>query len=119
MQWKIFLFMGVVGNLIGLTYDVFRAFRISFKSSGKRFDFVSAQVTDVIFAVVSFCLFTVGVYVFAKGEVRSYSVLGTLAGIGAYVLVLAPVTGRIFRIFFKILYKIFIEFPKKLFTKRS
>ena len=71
IQGKIFLLMGIIGILIGFLFDVFKAFRISFRSTGKRFDFISAQVTDVIFAVVAFCVFTLGIYVFGEGELRS------------------------------------------------
>lgn len=118
IQGKIFLLMGIVGLLIGLVFDVFKAFRISFRSTGKRFDYISAQVTDVIFAVVAFCLFTLGIYIFGEGELRSYSFVGTLAGVAAYFLLLSPIVGSAFKIIFKILYKIFIYLPKKLFTKR-
>ena len=119
IQGKIFLLMGIVGILIGLLFDVFKAFRIAFRSTGKRFDFISAQVTDVIFAVVAFCVFTLGIYVFGEGELRSYSFVGTVLGITTYFLLLSPVIGRFFRLIFKILYKIFIYFPKKVFTKNK
>ena len=45
IQGKVFLLMGIIGVLIGFLFDVFRAFRISFRSTGKRFDYISAQVT--------------------------------------------------------------------------
>lgn len=119
IQGKVFLLMGIIGVLIGFLFDVFRAFRISFRSTGKRFDYISAQVTDVIFAVVAFCFFTLGIYIFAGGELRSYSFLGTAAGVVLYLLLLSPVTGGFFRLIFKILYKIFIYLPKKVFTKKK
>lgn len=116
-QGKAFLLMGAVGIVIGLIFSVFRAFRMAFKNTGNKFDFISAQVTDVLFAISAFCIFTVGVYVFAGGEVRSYCFLGTLTGIFVYFLLPGRVIGRILHLFFKILYKIFVEIPKKVFTK--
>lgn len=117
IQGKVFLLMGAVGIAIGFIFSVFRAFRIAFKNTGNKFDFVAAQITDVLFAVVAFCIFTVGVYVFSGGEVRSYCFLGTLTGIFIYFLLPGRVIGRILHLIFKILYKIFVEIPKKVFTK--
>ena len=117
IQGKAFLLMGAVGIVIGFIFSVFRAFRIAFKNTGNRFDFIVAQITDVLFAVAAFCIFTVGIYVFAGGEVRSYCFLGTLTGVFIYFLLPGRVIGIILHIFFKILYKIFVEIPKKVFTK--
>ena len=117
IQGKVFLLMGAVGIVIGFIFSVFRAFRIAFKKAGNRFDFISAQVTDVLFAIAAFCIFTVGIYVFAGGELRSYCFLGTLTGIFLYFLLPGRVIGRILHLIFKILYKIFVEIPKKVFTK--
>ena len=117
IQGKVFLLMGAVGIAIGFIFSVFRAFRIAFKNTGNKFDFVAAQITDVLFAVVAFCIFTVGVYVFSGGEVRSYCFLGTLTGIFIYFLLPGRLIGKILHLFFKILYKIFVEIPKKVFTK--
>lgn len=114
---KAFLLMGVVGMIIGLIFDIFRAFRISFRGTGKRFDYILAQITDVIFVLAAFCLFTVGLYVFADGMLRGYCILGAIMGLLIYMLIFAPVLGKIFRLIFIIFYKIFIELPKKLFTK--
>ncbi|MBR3934875.1 MAG: hypothetical protein IKJ68_13340 [Clostridia bacterium] len=119
IQGKVFLMMGIAGIIIGFLFDIFRAFRISFRGVGKKFDFVSAQITDVIFAVIAFCIFIVGVYVFNGGELRSYCFLGTMTGIFIYIFLLERVIGRISRLIFKILYKISIEIPKKVFTKRK
>lgn len=119
IQGKVFLLMGAVGIVIGFVFSVFRAFRIAFKNTGNKFDFISAQITDVLFAVVAFCLFTVGIFVFGEGEVRSYCFLGTLAGVFLYFLLPGRLIGRILHLFFKILYKLFVEIPKKVFTKRK
>ena len=57
---RVFLLMGAAGLAIGCLFDVFRAFHISFRGAGENFDFVSVQITDVIFAISSFCIFTLG-----------------------------------------------------------
>ena len=119
IQGKVFLMMGIAGIIIGFVFDVFRSFRISFRGTGKKFDFVSAQITDVIFAVIAFCIFTVGVYVFNGGELRSYCFLGAITGIVLYVFLLERIIGRISRLIFKFLYKISIKKKKKVFTKRK
>ena len=68
---RVFFLMGAAGLVIGCLFDVFRAFHISFKGAGEKFDFVSVQITDVIFAISSFCIFTLGLYLFNGGEVLS------------------------------------------------
>ena len=122
---RVFFLMGAAGLVIGCLFDVFRAFHISFKGAGEKFDFVSVQITDVIFAISSFCIFTLGLYLFNGGEARSYCILGAAAGLTAYFFLLAPVVNRILKLTFKILYtilfymgKFFAKIFKKLFTKR-
>ncbi|MFR1517607.1 MAG: spore cortex biosynthesis protein YabQ [Clostridia bacterium] len=123
---RVFLLMGAAGLVIGCLFDVFRAFHISFKGAGEKFDFVSVQITDIIFAISSFCIFTLGLYLFNSGEIRSYCILGAAAGITAYFLLLAPVVNRVLKLIFKAIYslfyytgKFFIKIFKKLFTKRN
>ena len=57
---RIFFLMGAAGLVIGCLFDIFRAFHVSFKGAGEKFDFVSVQITDIIFAISSFCIFTLG-----------------------------------------------------------
>ena len=123
---RVFFLMGAAGLVIGCLFDVFRAFHVSFKGAGEKFDFVSVQITDVIFAISSFCIFTLGLYLFNGGEVRSYCILGAAAGLTAYFFLLAPVVNRILKLVFKILYTILFytgkkikKIFKKLFTKRN
>ena len=123
---RVFLLMGAVGLIIGCLFDVFRAFHISFQGAGEKFDFVSVQITDVIFAISSFCIFTLGLYLFNRGEIRSYCILGAVAGITAYFFLLAPIINRILKILFKSVYsilnfivKLFKKIFGKLFTKRK
>lgn len=122
---KVFFLMGAAGLVIGLLFDIFRAFRTSFKSAGKTFDRVSLQVTDVIFAVSAFCIFTLCIYIFNSGEIRSYCFLGCAAGIAAYFLALAPVINRLLRLIFKIIYLVishiivfFVKIFRKLFMRK-
>ena len=122
---RVFFLMGAAGLVIGCLFDIFRAFHISFKSAGEKFDYVSVQVTDVIFAISSFCIFTLGLYLFNGGEIRSYCILGAAAGITAYFFLLAPIVNRVLRLVFKAIYsifyntgKFFAKIFKKLFTKR-
>lgn len=122
---RIFFLMGAAGLVIGCLFDIFRAFHVSFKGAGEKFDFVSVQITDIIFAISSFCIFTLGLYLFNSGEVRSYCILGAAAGITIYFLLLAPIVNRVLKLFFKAIYsffyytgKFFTKIFKKLFTKR-
>ena len=64
---RVFFLMGAAGLVIGCLFDVFRAFHVSFKGAGEKFDFVSVQITDVIFAISSFCIFTLA-SIFLTGE---------------------------------------------------
>ena len=123
---RVFLLMGGTGLIVGFLFDIFRAFHISFKGTGKKFDFFSVQITDIIFAVSSFCIFTLGLYLFNNGEIRSYCILGAIAGLVMYFLVLAPVLGRIMKFLFKCVFfiinfavKFFVKIVKKVFTKRK
>lgn len=116
-QGKVFMLMSVLGVLIALLFDVFRSFRLSFKGAGKRFDFISTQITDVIFGLTAFFVFTLGVYIFNGGELRSYCFLGVIFGIFFYKLLPGRIIGLITRLIFKFLFKISVEIPKKLFTK--
>ena len=113
---KIFCLMGAAGLAVGFLFDVFRAVHMSFRGAGERFGRISVQVTDAVFVLTSFCIFTLGVYVFNGGEVRSYCVLGCAAGVCAYFLALAPVINRMLRLIFKMLF-IIVKNVKKLFTK--
>lgn len=123
---RVFLLMGAAGLVIGCLFDIFRAFHISFKGAGKKFDFISVQITDVIFAITSFCIFTLGIYLFNSGEVRSFCILGTAAGVALYFLLLAPIVNRVLKFLFKIIFSVFYypgkffqKIFKKLFTKRK
>ncbi len=123
---RVFLLMGAIGLTIGCLFDIFRAFHISFRGAGKTFDFVSVQITDIIFAISSFCIFTLGLYLFNGGEVRSYCILGTAAGLTAYFFLLAPIINRVLKLVFKTIYrilsligKIFQKTCKKIFTRRK
>lgn len=121
---RVFFQMGCAGLVIGMLFDIFRAFHISFKKAGDKFDFISVQITDIIFAVISFCIFTLGLYIFNGGEIRSYCFLGAAAGITVYFLVLAPVIGRIMKFVFGCVFAVinficifFTKAVKKVFTK--
>lgn len=123
---RVFMLMGAAGIVIGLLFDIFRAFHISFKGAGRKFDFVSVQITDVIFIVSAFCIFTLGIYIFNSGELRSYCVLGCAAGICAYFLSLAPLINRLLRFIFKIIYTVisrtvmlFVKIFRKLFIRKK
>ncbi len=104
---KIFALMGITGIMIGLIFDTFREFHISFKKVGAKFDMVSVQITDAFFVVSAFCIFIIGLYIFNEGELRSFCILGTISGVVLYFLVLAPIIGRMMRVVFKAVYMIF------------
>ena len=104
---RVFMMMGLTGIIIGFIFDVFRAFHISFKKVGPKFDIVSVQITDVFFAISSFCVFIVGLYIFNNGEVRSYCILGAVSGVVIYFMIFAPVIGRIMKLIFSGIYAIF------------
>lgn len=117
---KIFMQMGIIGMIIGWLFDIFKAFHISFKKVGPKFDIISVQITDTIFLISSFCLFILGMYVFNDGEMRSYCILGTITGVILYFFVLSHIVGRIMRMMFMVIYSIFgffIKIIKKIFAK--
>lgn len=79
-----------VGFLLGILYDIMRAFRLSF-GKGKSV----TVITDLIyFSLVAFCSY---VYMLAanKGEVRSYIIIGELIGAIFYYFSLGVVAVKI------------------------
>lgn len=79
-----------VGFLLGVLYDVMRAFRLSF-DRGKA---VTVIIDLLYFSLVAFCSY---VYILAanKGEVRSYIIAGELIGAVFYYFSLGAVAMKI------------------------
>lgn len=106
----VFLCMAVVGMAIGVFFDIFRAMRLAYRPvllKHKIFDKISTQIGDILFVILSACLFLLSVYLVNDGYIAGYVVLGTLVGLGVYAFLLNKPVVIIFKYIFSIFYYIF------------
>jgi spore cortex biosynthesis protein YabQ len=101
-QEQVFLLFIIIGFIIGILYDTFKAFRKSIKVPD-----IVTFVQDTIFMTLSGTLIILGVIKINNGEIRFFLFLGIFFGILIYLLTIS-------NLYVIILYE-FIEVCKKIF----
>ena len=100
-QEQIFLFFFIIGIIIGILFDIFRAIRKSFKSSD-----TITFIQDIIFVGVSGALVIYSIIKLNNGNIRFFLFLGIFLGIIVYSLTISN--------FCVIILHVFIEVCKKI-----
>lgn len=93
-QTLIFLYAILVGQCVGIVYDLFRSVRITFK-----FKTFYTFICDSMFWLVSLFLFFVFILNFAGGEGRFYIIFAMILGIFLYFLCVSYIFLAVFKKF--------------------
>lgn len=104
-QEQTFILFFILGVIISIIFDFFRALRKNFKTSDKM-----TLLQDIIFTVFSGLLIIYSIIKLNGGEVRFYLFLGISFGIIIYSLTIEKMCVIILNIFVKICKKI-LEIP--------
>ena len=113
--FSIYLLSGIV---IGILFDIFRIFRLTFKTS----DFIT-YIEDILFWLLTGFFLIFILFTFSKGEIRLYSVVSLVLGITIYMLSISKyfikINVKIVLFSKDIIYKIFsfIILPIKIIMK--
>ena len=75
-QLYTFLIFILVGMVIGITYDIFRILRKSFRT----IDFIT-YIQDFLFWIITGVILLYSIFTFNNGELRSYIFIGILLGL--------------------------------------
>lgn len=90
-QCKTFCVFFVVGILIGIIFDFFRALRKKFKTNN-----IIIYIEDILFFIIIGALFLKSVLIFSFGEIRFYIFIAIIFGIITYVLTIEKICMLIF-----------------------
>lgn len=101
-QEQIFILFFVIGLIISIIFDFFRAIRKNFKSS----DFVTL-IEDIVFLGITSFLIIFSIIKINGGEVRFYIFLAIFFGILLYSLTISNLCVIIFNVIVRICKKIF------------
>ena len=83
-QLYTFLIFIIVGMIIGITYDIFRILRKSFKT----IDFIT-YIQDFLFWIITGAILLYTIFAFNNGELRSYIFIGILLGLILYMILIS------------------------------
>lgn len=100
-QTRAFLYTVILGLALGLLYDFMRTLRIVF-GAGRVF----TGVLDLLFCLVAAASFFALTLIFAQGQVRSYTVGGTVLGCVLYFSGVSPVALALLRPVARFLHKL-------------
>ncbi|MDD6806853.1 MAG: spore cortex biosynthesis protein YabQ [Oscillospiraceae bacterium] len=91
LQTKYFFYSIFVGVLIALIYDLFRLIRkIIYKKINPKL-----YLSDILTPIIASLLLTVFTVVFGFGQIRIYSILGSIIGFVIYINTVGLLTFRI------------------------
>lgn len=110
-QEQIFMLFFIVGIIIGIIFDFFRAIRKNFKSSD-----MATLIEDIIFLAITIVLIIFSIIKINGGEVRFYLFLGIFFGILIYSLTISNLCVIIFKVIVRLCKNIFL-FPFLLSKK--
>lgn len=111
-QEQTFILFFIIGLIIGIIFDFFRAIRKNFKSS----DFATL-IEDIVFLVLTSALIIFSIIRINGGEVRFYLFLGIFFGILIYSLTISNLCVIILNVIVRLCKKMFqipIQILKKL-----
>lgn len=83
-QEQIFIFFFIIGVIIGILFDIFRAFRKSFKTSDK-----ITFIEDITFLLIAGLLLITSIIKLNNGEIRFYLFIAIFLGILIYSLTIS------------------------------
>lgn len=115
-QVYIFLSSIVIGAIMGVIFDFFRALRR--KGNTKN---ILVYIQDIIFWFIIAVIIIVSSFIINNGELRGYMLIGYILGVLVYMLMLSKYIKLLFGIIFDFIEKIFgyILLPvEKLITKK-
>lgn len=98
---QIFLFFILIGFLISILFDIFRAIRKNIKTP----DMITF-IQDFLFLIISGSIFLYGIINFSNGEIRFYLFIAIFLGIIIYSLTLSD--------FCVIILSVIVRFCKKI-----
>lgn len=101
-QEQIFMLFFIIGLIIGIIFDFFRAIRKNFKASD-----IITLIEDIIFLGITALLIIFCIIRINGGEVRFYIFLGIFFGILIYSLTISNLCVIIFNIIVRLCKKIF------------
>ncbi len=101
-QEQTFMLFFIIGIIIGILFDIFRAIRKNFKSS----DFVTL-IEDIVFLTLTTLLIILSIIRINGGEVRFYIFFGIFFGILIYSLTISNLCGIILNVIVRLCKKIF------------
>lgn len=110
-QGQIFILFLIIGICIGVFFDIFRAFRKTFKIS----DFLT-NLQDVSFMAIVGIIIVNSLILFNNGQLRFFIILAILFGITFYFLSISKLCLIIFQFLMKFFRKI-VFFP--IFLKKN
>ena len=102
-QTALFLLSVVMGAVIGVIYDVFRAVRAAFPFMRKT---IPTVVCDILFMLIAGMIVYIFSLLFAGGEVRGYYWLGSALGMIIYLMTAGTVVIGVIRWVSKLIYRL-------------
>ena len=117
-QVYIFLWSIVVGVILAILFDLFRALRF------KGIKDIWVYIQDIIFWIVAAVVIIASTFISNEGELRGYMLIGYLLGAGFYVLLFSKFVLHILRFVFDGIRNGFVFAAKKIknvfkFAKRE
>ena len=102
-QTSLFLLSVLMGAVMGVLYDVFRAVRAAFPFMRKT---IPTVVCDILFMLIAGLTVYIFSLLFAGGEVRGYYWLGSALGMVIYLMTVGTVVIGIIRWVSELIYRI-------------
>ena len=93
-QVYVFLWSIVVGVILAILFDLFRALRF------KGIKDIWVYIQDIIFWIVAAVVIIASTFIINEGELRGYMLIGYLLGAGFYVLLFSKFVLHILRFVF-------------------
>lgn len=110
-QEKVFILFFIIGLIIGIVFDFFRAIRKNFKTSD-----LATLFEDIVFLGFTSFLIIFSIIKINGGEVRFYLFLGIFFGILSYSLTISNLCVIIFSVIVRICKKM-LQIPFLMFKK--
>lgn len=101
----------ITGIVIGITFDIFRILRRSFKTS----DWITCM-QDIIFWIITGIIILFSVFTFNNGEIRSYVFIGVALGVIIYMISISKFIVKYTVIIIKFIKKL-VAYPIHLMKK--
>jgi len=95
-QEQTFILFFIIGIVIGMLFDIFRAIRKSFKTSD-----IMTMFQDIIFMITSGIFVIYSIIILNGGEIRAYLFISIFLGIVIYSLTFSKICVIIFYVFVK------------------